>query len=274
MSDDLIHPRPGNPDGMEAFPTRTSVAGTRRVGGSWMAILGGALLAGLISFGVGEATYGLFRWNDARDVISAYSNELNRLGPYERNAFITTKMMSARGVMESRKAAVGFGTLGALLGLALGLAGSSAASGSGRGNRGPVLGLVLGGAAGALTPLVCVPLFYQFYEPGGGLATPIAAYAGVLLPLGAAVGLAFGFGLSDSRAMASSILGAVLGAAVGVMVVVMVNSLAFPLDQEPALVPGDRLARLVIHLGPAICVALFVALTVARSPEKPRARTT
>lgn len=237
-----------------------------------VALVAAGLIASLASFGIGEATYGLYRWNDARDVIAAHQNELNRLGPYERNAFITRKMTEARTVVESRRAAIGIGALGGLLGLALALAGGWVARDRHRATRGGLVGLILGAGAGAAMGLVCVPLFYQFLTPGGGLAVPILCYAGLLLPATAVGALAFSIGVGQKHALASSVLAALLGGAVAVVVLVMVNSLAFPLDQEPALIPGDRPARLVIHVSLALCVALFVALGLARAPVEGRFR--
>jgi hypothetical protein len=228
--------------------------------------LGAALLASLVSFGIGEATYEMYRWNDARDVIAAHHDELSRLGVYDQNAFITRKMLEARSVVETRRSALAFGALGGLLGLALGLAGRLISRVDGQAARGALAGLVLGGGLGVLAAFPCVPLFYRFLSPGGDLVVPILTYAWLLLPLGAAGGLALGVGMGGRRAPIRCLLGGLLGAAVAVVVLVIANSLAFPLDQEPAPVPAERLARLIIHLSVTLSVALFAALALPRLP--------
>lgn len=274
MSSDRTDQSPGESGGEGSIvepvgSRRVPAGGIRGLGGLLILLLGG-LVAGLISFGIGEATYGLFQWNDARDVIAAHRDELNRLGPYEQNAFITSKMKAARTAAESRRSELSFGSLGGMLGLTLGLVGGLLSAGGRPGIRGGLVGLLLGGGVGAVAAGVFVPQFYRFLEPGGGLAVPILAYGGILLPLGAIAGLAFGVGLGGGHDLPLSVLGAVTGAAVGVVVFVMANSLAFPFDQEPALVPADRLARLVIHISLAVSVALFVALALARARATPR----
>jgi hypothetical protein len=233
--------------------------------------MGVALLASLISFGVGEATYGFFRWDDARDVKAAHASELSRLGPYAQNEFITKKMMEARSVAESRQAALAFGVLGAILGLGLGLAGGLARL-DGRHARAGLTGMVLGGGLGGVAALFAVPLFYEHLTPGGGLGAPIFMYAGMFLPLGAACGLALGMGLAEKQAAARCALGGVLGAILAVIVLVIANSLAFPLDQEPAPVPAERIGRLIIHLSVGLLVALFATLSLARVNAAVRSR--
>jgi len=69
----------------------------------WICILGAGLVAGLIAWGIGEAMYGLFQWNDASDVLRAYPAELKKLGPNEQREFITKRMIEARSRAESRQ---------------------------------------------------------------------------------------------------------------------------------------------------------------------------
>jgi hypothetical protein len=233
--------------------------------------VGVALLAGLISFGFGEASYGLFRWDDARDVKAAHQSELSRLGPYAQNEFITKKMMEARSVAESRQAALAFGVLGAILGLGLGLSGGLVSL-AGTHMRAGLTGMVLGGGLGVVAALLCVPRFYEHLTPGGGLGAHILMYAGMFIPLGAACGMALGMGLAVKQAAARCALGGMLGATLAVIVLVIANSLAFPLDQEPAPVPAERIGRLIIHLSVALLVALFATLSLPRLNTAARSR--
>jgi hypothetical protein len=233
----------------------------------WSRTLGAGMVAGLIAGGIGEAAYGLFQWNDARDVLKAYSSELKKLGPYEQNEFITKRMVEARVRAESCNTAIAFGVLGALLGLALGRAGGIVIGSSRSGARGGRIGFAVAGALGVVMAFPVVPLYYKFASPTSGLAVPLATHAALLLPLAAACGLALGIGLGGRQTVVRGILGALMGALIAVLVFDMVNTIAFPLEQEPAPVPGERMARLLIHLCSALFVAGFATLGVAGEPK-------
>ncbi len=233
-----------------------------------LCIVGAGLLAGLIAWGIGELTFGLYRWDDANDVIKVYRTELSNLGPYAKNEFIAAKMVEARARAESRNTAIALGTLGAVLGLALGAAGGLIAGARRSGVRGAVIGLVLGGGSGFLVPFLAVPLYYKYNSPPSGLTVPLAEYAGLLLPVGAAAGLALGVGLGRRGAALTGLLGALLGAGVAVVVYEMVASLEYPNDQEPPPIPGHLDARLLIHLGLALFVTWFAAMAVSAKTRK------
>ena len=128
----------------------------------WICTLGAGLVAGLIAWGVGEATYGLFQWNDAKDVLKAYPAELKKLGPNEQREFITKKMIEARSRAESRNTAIAFGVLGAVLGLALGRAGGLVTGSSRSGARAGWIGFAVAGALGAVMAFPVVPLYYKY----------------------------------------------------------------------------------------------------------------
>jgi hypothetical protein len=252
----------GDPPGAESSARHTQ---SRYL---WLAVLSAGLLGGLAAWGAGELTYGLYQWDDANDVIRAHRAELSKMGPYEKNEFIARKMVEERTRAESRNTAIALGALGALLGLALGIAGGLAAGSTRSCVQGGAIGMLLGGAAGFLLPFVEVPLFYEYNSPLSGLTVSLATHAGLLLPLGAAAGLALGISLGRRGAVLGGLLGAVLGACVAVLVYEIVAALEFPLDQEPAPIPGHRVARLLIHLGLALFVASFAALGVTGKTRK------
>jgi hypothetical protein len=254
-NDSLVHS--ANPPSAHATspPSRSRVL--------WLLILGAGLIGGLAAWGAGELTYGLYRWDDANDIIRDHRAELSKMGPYQKNEFIALKMIEERTRAESRNTALALGVLGALLGVSLGLAGGLAAGSTLACVQGGAFGVVLGAAAGLLLPFFEVPLFYKYNSPLTGLTVSLATHAGLLLPLGAAAGLALGIGLGRRQALVGSVLGAVLGACVAVLVFEIVAALEFPLDQEPAPIPPHRVARLLIHLGLALFVAWFAAIGVA-----------
>jgi hypothetical protein len=228
------------------------------------------VLAGLIGWAVGEATYGLIRWDDAKDVLQKYGAELKKLGPYEQSDFITKRMTEAHCLSESLNAAVEFGGLGAALGLLLGLAGGAVAGSSRSGVRGGIVGLALGGALGAALGFLIIPLYFKYYSPTSGLEVPLAAHAGLLVPPAAACGLALGIGLGRRGTIVRYVAGAILGALVAVVVFEIANTILFPLAQEPAPIPGERVGRLIVELSSGILVAAFAALGAAGISDKNR----
>jgi hypothetical protein len=226
------------------------------------------LFAGLAAWGAGELSNGLYRWDDANDTIRAHRAELSKMGPYEKNEFLARKMVEERTRAESRNTATALGVLGGLLGLSLGLAGGLAAASKRACVQGGLIGLLLGGTAGFLLPFFEVPLFYEYSSPLTGLTVSLTTHAGLLLPLGAAAGLALGIGLDRREELIGSLLGALLGACVAVVVFEIVAALGFPLEQEPAPIPGHRVARLLIHLGLALFVACFAAIGAVRMTHR------
>src|SRR5262245_41147317 len=230
--------------------------------------LAAGLVAGLLAWAIGEATYGLFVWNDAGPIKQAYKSELSKLGPYAQSEFITQKMAAARPVAESRNTAIALGALGALLGLALGLVGGRLSGSRHSDNRGALYGSILGAVAAVVMSFILVPIYFQQTGPESGLAVPLLVYGGILIPLGAACGAGLGFGLGGRDTIIRSALGGLMGALLATIVIEMTYAIAFALEQEPNPISSDRLARLVLHLCTALFVAGFAALgTTGRSAE-------
>jgi hypothetical protein len=248
----------------------TKHTGKVRTSRLWSLALGAGLLAALIGWAVGEATYGLIRWDDARDVLQKYSAELKKMGPYEQTDFITKRMTETHSLSESLNAAIEFGGLGAALGLLLGLGGGAVAGSSRSGVRGGVIGLALGAALGGAMGFLVIPLYFRYYSPTSGLEVPLAAHAGLLLPPAAACGLALGIGLGRRGAIIRCVAGAILGALVAVVVFEIANTILFPLAKEPAPIPGERVGRLIVELCSGLFVAAFAALGAAGISDKDR----
>src|SRR5262245_15933429 len=83
----------------------------------WLWALAAGLLAGLVSWCVGEADYGLFK----PDIVLPPNAE--QMNSYQRSAYIALEYNRKTPPAERKNTALAYGILGACLGGALGLAG-------------------------------------------------------------------------------------------------------------------------------------------------------
>ena len=169
----------------------------------WLAALAG-VLAGLISFGVGEAIYKL---------IPAQLMRVPASG-----GFVIAPTAATQAVADTRNAALAFGVLGSSLGGCLGIAGGLARrSGFGSiaaGLFGAMLGAALpaGISMASIIPFANAQIHYSEYD----LFISMAMHGLIWGLAGAAAGLAFAFGLGRPRlcvgAATAGLVGAVIGA--------------------------------------------------------------
>jgi hypothetical protein len=122
-----------------------------------------------------------------------------------------------------------------------------------------LVGLVLGGAAGAGMAALIGPIFYRLNTPEPGTLVPALTHVAMWALIGVAGGLALALGLGDPRRIGAALLGGLLGAVMGTIAFETVNAVAFPLVRVLEPVPSDRILRLVAHM----CVAVFVVLGAA-----------
>ena len=215
-----------------------------------MAILGLALLAGVAAWRVGESTLNTFQSSKAAENI--------------RDPTILNQEMPRVG---SLNAAVGFGPLGALLGLAMGLAGGLARRSLGGAVLGAVAGLILGTAAGVLPSFAVMP--WQWRHRNDDPATlelmmPLMVHLGLWSGIGLAAGLAFGIGgrgLQPARLLEAALIGLV-GAMLGTFVFEVAGAFLFPLARTASPFSDTPGTRLLARL----CVAGFVGLALLRVP--------
>jgi hypothetical protein len=158
--------------------------------------------------------------------------------------------------------------LGLLLGVAMGVAG-----GLDRGSiRSGLLGVVAGGAAGALAGAALsfglVPVYFRLMDPASGIIMLFLVHAAIFAGVGAAGGLALGWGLDDRRLIGRCMIGGLLGSFVGTFVLEAINSLAFPLLGTFEPVPAERIPRVVAHLSVAIGTAALAGLAAARAGNR------
>lgn len=240
-----------------AAPSQGPPAARSAATRTWLVVVATALLAGALSWLVGEAAYDYFQPSEEAARQQYDFSALNR------------EMAVAGG----RNGAVAFGALGGLLGLAMGLVGGLARR-SAHGALGAGLaGLVLGVAAGALPAFVLVPWHVQNRnnDPASlNLLTPLLVHIGLWCLLGLTAGLAYGLGRYglERTALLKAALGGLIGAVVGAVVYEMIGAVAFPLSRTNEPISVTAATRLLARL----CVAGFVAAGVlfALRPAEPR----
>ena len=134
---------PGHANESPRGPTRAPSSAVR----TWLLVVAAGLLAGLAGFGIGEVAPSFFPISTKLPPDIAG----NRRGSRSR-------LSGAWGSLETESAALAYGGLGTVLGLALGVAGGLARRSPRAAIAAGVLGLVLGGAAGAGDDLAfCCP---------------------------------------------------------------------------------------------------------------------
>jgi hypothetical protein len=222
----------------------------------WALATAAGLLAGVVSWGAGEACLTVFK----PDLELVFSMG----GP----AYQPTRKSEIRA--ETRNATLAYGLLGATLGASLGLAGGLARGQARCGAIAGIVGLVAGGAVVVGVSLVLVPLFYRalLTDPlSPDLTTPLLIHAGAWATAGAAGGMAFGLGLrANRRRLARATFGGLIGAALGAAVFELLGAVAFPLANTPRPLALTWTARLVARLLVATLAAIGAAAMIAREP--------
>ena len=156
---------------------------------------------------------------------------------------------------------VAFGSLGALSGLALGLAGGAARRSARAGLIAAIAGLILGGAAGAILPGVLVPIYFKMHDPDrDDLILAILTQGGTWCAIGAAAGAALGIGLGGEGRALRALLGGLSGAIAGVLVYELVGAYAFPLDGTSDPLSATSGTRLFARLAATIFISAGAAV--------------
>jgi hypothetical protein len=229
----------------------------------WVVALGG-LVAGLAAFGIGEATSELIPPETVlRRVQGGTATTLSRSTPrvVTRNGARTSGILGA--------------CLGGCLGIAGGVAGRSARAAMIWGSVGAVLGLTLGvGLSFAVYPLYFwAGTRYSLDEMIGSIALHSLIWA----PLGAAAGLAFALGFGERRLVGRTLAAGLMGALLGAVALDLIGALLFPMVRTADPVAETWSVRLTARLLVSLTTALFVILNLCeprsgRLAHDPRSR--
>ena len=260
-------PQPVEPGMANALPPGPTTAPSSP-GRTWLLVLAAGLFAGLAGFGIGEAAPRFF------PISYELSPEIRR-----NTARLPIEIERRMGVSRDQSAALAYGGLGMVLGLALGVAGGLARRSPRAAIAAGVLGLVLGGAAGAGTTLALLPFYHATRaaaseaDHNNDLALALRTHGGIWLAVGAAAGLALGVGLGGGARTARAIIGGILGAAVAAAIYEFGGAILFPLAETFRPMAVEVIPRLSAHLAVALCVAagaLLLANHLALRRAAPR----
>lgn len=215
----------------------------------------GAIGAGGAGWAAGEWTRETFRPS------SAAANE-----PYAFKQFNFEKDLA-----DGRNAAIVYGTLGALTGLALGFMAGLATGSTRRAIVVGVVGALLGGVAAALPCPWVVPLHRRHYdlaEPS--LTLPLMIHGAIWAAMGLGAGLGLAFGCGDRRKLIPGAVGGLIGGAIAALLYNASIALLFAGEFVVDLpISPHGPARVLACLLVPTCVALGAAWGVCGSRRTP-----
>ncbi len=218
--------------------------------------VGAALIAGFLSWGIGERTYDYFKPSASGGSTSGFA-ALNR----------------EKGIANQKNATVAFGSFGAILGMLAGVAGGAVRRSFFNGAKAALTGLILAGIGGALASYLLAPIYTRFFsDDAPSLLLPFLIRGGVWATIGMAVGLAFGWGLHGFRGVPNALMGGLIGSVCGTVAFELANAVLFPGDRNDAVIPSSIHARLLAYLFVAVTVAtgaVFLDRQRATSAKRP-----
>jgi hypothetical protein len=237
------------PSGLAATreEAKTSVSRARK-----LAALGG-LLAGLASFGVGEAVYEIIPAEGIQQRDRRTGREF--IGPSAE----TVNMAAAKN------AALAFGALGLCLGGFLGIAGGLARRSTSAAVTGGLLGVVLGAVLGAGVSRALLPFLIKAQHDYGEneLIVSLIMHGSIWGLLGASAGLAFVVGLGERRLVGRALTAGLVGAVLGAVAFEMIGAVSFTSANTNHPISDTwttrMMARLLVTMGTAATLMLFLS---------------
>jgi MFS family permease len=203
-------------------------------------VVGAALVAGLLAWGIGEKTHDYYQV----PVSAQGSRDFTALNREER-------------ISDQKNTAIAYGTFGALLGVFSGAAGGALRRSIPGGVGAALAGLVLGGIGVALVSFALAPVFARFYsDENATLLLSFLVRGGIWAVVGMSAGLALGWGWRGLRGVTPVLTGGMAGGVCGTIAFELGNALLFPADRNDAVIPSSMQARLLAYLFVSVGVAL------------------
>jgi hypothetical protein len=234
-----VEPRPPAP--VEGRPRR-----------HWVTMTAVGIAAGLVAWLAGEMAYDFFG-----------------LPPHLRtNSDLSVSNLRAReqSIVNIKNATLAYSLLGAVLGMALGVAGGAERRSLRSSTMAGAVGLVAAGVAGYGMSRVLMPLAERSVDLlGENLLFAILIHGGVWAAIAAAAGLAYGLGAGGWALVPRAVPGAFVGAAFGTALYDLLGALAFPLDSTSSPLSTTAITRLLARLAITITAALGAAWAVQES---------
>ncbi len=208
------------------------------------------MVAGLASFGLGEATY---------KFIPPERVMLNTMGTIAPAVTGATQL-----VANARNAALAFGLLGACLAGCLGIAGGLARRSRFGILAAGLLGATIGAALPASVSLISIKYlpYAQFHYPDYELIISMLMHGSIWGLAGAAAGMAFAVGLGQPRLLIRSTLAGLAGAIFGAIVFDLIGGILFPLAETGEAISTNWPSRLTARVLVCIATAALVVLSL------------
>jgi len=234
-------------DAKSATAAERARAGLGRA--QWLVVIAG-LLAGLVSFAIGEAVH---------EIIPAAKEEVNLMGNKSMVVNRSTSMAA-----DARNGALTFALLGLCLGGCLGLAGGLARRSTSGAVTGSMVGSLFGIALGAGVSLAllprCLAMRYEYFKYD--LLISLVMHGLIWGLLGAAAGLAYAVGIGKPRLSGQAVTAGFTGAVLGAVVFELVGSAFCEAARTGEVISGSwqtrLMARLLVTLGTAVVIALLL----------------
>jgi hypothetical protein len=234
-------------------------ASTVRPAHLWAFALGAGLLAAVLSWLAGEASFEFFQ--PKTRVVYGAGGPMSISSPAELAS------------THAKNATVAFALLGGILGLVLGLAGGMARSAVRAGLGAALIGLLLGMIATGGTSLLALPIYNRIvdrYEDKISLniAIPLLMHGAIWGVAGAVGGLALGIGTGGRSRIVRGLIGGLVGAWLGAVAFEVLGGFVFPLAEtvQPLSLTWDSrlLARSLVTILAAGGAALAIADAAGR----------
>jgi hypothetical protein len=218
----MMNPDDPAPAAIPASRIATAASSEAR---TWALALAAGLLAGAISWAIGEAT-------------------LVPEAMYENKKEHIHVALSVAGI---RNGTISFGALGAATGLALGLAGGLIGRSALRAVAAGATGLLVGGGVGAALSWLILTIYYDHFTTGE-LTYSLIVHGGIWTALGAVAGLAFGTGLGGWRGTLRGILGGACAALLAAVIYEFAGGILFPQALTDRPISQTSASRLLARL--------------------------
>jgi hypothetical protein len=211
----------------------------------WTLALAAGLLAGVISWAIGEAT-----------LVPEATHQ-------DKKAHIYLPL-SVAGI---HNGTLSFAALGAAIGLALGIAGGLIGRSTVRAGAAGATGLLLGGTVGISLSRLILPIYYQ-HSTTNELIYSFMVHGGIWTAIAAVAGLAFGIGVGGWRAALRGMLGSACAALLAAIIYEVAGGILFPaaLTDRPLSQTGET--RLMARLLVTVLAAAGAVLSIQSAGSK------
>ncbi len=248
--------------GPAAGGVSSSTPAVRRGRGRALCV-GTGLLAALAAWGIGEWAVWAFapRYEVSTDLdAGAKGLEIGR-----------QKEESLRRTVHA-----GYGALGGLLGLTLGLCGGSLRGSGPRAAGAGAVGLAIGAGVVIAACEILLPSYHRAYEASSNhladdVVTPLLIHGGFWIGAGVAGGLAMGIGLGGWRCAFSGAVGGAIGVVLGTLAYEIAGGIALPMGGTATPLASTPTGRLLAFLAVALGASAGASWAALAPPANDRA---